>query len=59
MAADDTRDVVDKDRELREREQRSKEHAPHERSPDERAGDPLDDDERKPAPPGQAQLPRG
>jgi hypothetical protein len=60
MASDETRDVVDQERAMREREQASKERDPHERSPDERAGDPLDDSERQPAPPGpEAQQPRG
>jgi hypothetical protein len=60
MPTDETRDVADQERELREREQAAKEQEPHERAPGERAGDPMEEDERKPAPPGpEAQQPRG
>ena len=60
MPTDDTPDAVERERELRERERATKEHDPHERDPGARSGDPLEDDERKPAPPGPgAQQPRG
>ena len=54
--ADETQsggDAVQQEREMEEHERQAREHAGEERSPDERR------DEAKPAPPGQAQQPRG
>jgi len=60
MPTDETPDVVDRERAMRERERATKDRDPHERSPEARSGDPFDEDERKPAPPGpEAQQPRG
>jgi hypothetical protein len=60
MATGEKPDAVDRERELRQREQATKEQDPHERNPEAGSGDPLADDERKPAPPGpEAQQPRG
>jgi hypothetical protein len=60
MPTDETPDAVERERELREREQATKQQDPHERDPEAGSDDPLDDDERKPAPPGpEAQQPRG
>lgn len=60
MPSDDRPGLAEKEREMREREQATKDQAAHERSPGERDGDPLDEDRRKPAPPGpEAQQPRG
>jgi hypothetical protein len=59
MPSDETPDAVEREREMREHEQAAKERDPHE-SRDAGADDSLDDDERRPAPPGpEAQQPRG
>jgi hypothetical protein len=60
MQPDETENVADEAQRAREHEQEAKKHDSHERDPTAPSGDPLDDDERKPAPPGpEAQQPRG
>jgi hypothetical protein len=50
-------DVVEREQRLREQEQAAKEHDPAERPPAQRDGSGGEPD--KPAPPGNAELPRG
>jgi len=53
----DSGDALDKERGMRQQEEEVREREPAERAPEERR--PPDPAERQPAPPGQAEQPRG